>query len=233
MRFCRDGKPATQYDKGNQHVHKNGQMVEIMQLVVGLGNPGPEYTHTRHNVGFMIVDAIAARTRIRLSDDSDKSARLAKLKTLFGHNKLAVAGKGSYAGHAFALLKPLTYMNRSGNVVAHYVHALQIELHDLLVIFDDISLPLGTIRLRKKGGAGGHNGVQNIIDHLGTADFPRLRVGIGSDFTRGQQIDYVLSPFAESEQPEVENAITQAQNAVLTFLREGVDIAMNRFNRRG
>jgi PTH1 family peptidyl-tRNA hydrolase len=208
-------------------------MVEIMQLIVGLGNPGPEYAHTRHNVGFMIVDAIAARTRVRLYDDSGEPTRLSKLKTLFGHNKLAVAGKGSYAGHAFTLLKPLTYMNRSGNVVAHYVRALQLSLPDLLVIFDDISLPLGTIRLRKKGGAGGHNGVQDIIDHLGTSDFPRLRVGIGSDFAHGQQIDHVLSPFAESEQPEVEDAIKQAQDAVLTFLREGMDIAMNRFNRRG
>lgn len=203
-----------------------------MQLIVGLGNPGPKYEHTRHNVGFMIVDAIAQRTRVRLSDNGAEPTRLSKLTTLFGHNKLAIAGKGSYAGHPFTLLKPLTYMNRSGEVVARYVRALGLELHDLLVIFDDISLPVGTIRLRKKGGAGGHNGVQDIIDHLGTADFPRLRVGIGSDFARGQQVDYVLSPFDASEQSAVEDAITQAQDAVLMFLRQGIDIAMNRFNRR-
>ena len=203
-----------------------------MQLIVGLGNPGPKYEHTRHNVGFMIVDAIAQRTRVRLSDDNSETTRLAKLTSLFGHNKLAVAGKGSFAARPFTLLKPLTYMNRSGEVVARYVRALRLELHDLLVIFDDISLPLGTIRLRKKGGAGGHNGVQDIIDHLGTGDFPRLRVGIGSDFARGQQVDYVLSSFDTAEQPVVEDVIAQAQDAVLTFLREGIDIAMNRFNRR-
>lgn len=203
-----------------------------MQLIVGLGNPGPRYAHTRHNVGFMIIDAIAQRTRIQLSDASAEPTRLATLKTLFGRNERAIAAKGSYAGHPFTLLKPLTYMNRSGSVVAYYVRALQLELHDLLVIFDDISLPVGSIRLRKKGGAGGHNGVQDLIDHLDSADFPRLRVGIGSDFARGQQVDYVLSPFVASEQPAVEDAITQAQDAVLTFLREGIDIAMNRFNRR-
>jgi PTH1 family peptidyl-tRNA hydrolase len=203
-----------------------------MQLIVGLGNPGPKYQHTRHNIGFMIVDAIALRTRIRLSDDGSEPTRLSKLKALIGHNKLAVAAKGSYASHPFTLLKPLTYMNRSGDVVARYVRALRLELHDLLVIFDDISLPVGTIRLRKKGGAGGHNGVQDIIDHLGSTDFPRLRVGIGSDFARGQQVDHVLSPFEASEQPAVEEAIAQAQDAVLTFLREGIDMAMNRFNRR-
>ena len=208
-------------------------MVGNMQLIVGLGNPESRYANTRHNVGFMIADAIAERTRIRLSDDSFGSVQLSKLKALFGHNKLAIAGKGSYAGRAFTLIKPLTYMNRSGAAVTHYVRALQLERHDLLVICDDISLPLGTIRLRKKGGAGGHNGMQDIIDQLGSSDFPRLRVGIGSDFARGQQVDYVLSPYAESEKPALEDAIAQAKDAVLTFLREGLDIAMNRFNRRG
>jgi PTH1 family peptidyl-tRNA hydrolase len=208
-------------------------MVGNMQLIVGLGNPGPKYTNTRHNVGFMIVDAIAERTRIRLSDHNAGAGQLSKLKALFGHSKLAIAGKGSYAGHAFTLMKPLTHMNRSGVAIAHYVRALKLDLRDLLVIFDDISLPLGTIRLRKKGGAGGHNGMQDIIDQLGTSDFPRLRVGIGSDFARGQQVDYVLSPFVESEKPDLEDAMTQARDAVLTLLREGLDIAMNRFNRRG
>lgn len=204
-----------------------------MQFIVGLGNPGPKYANTRHNVGFMIVDAIAERTRIRLADHSVGPGHLSKLKALFGHNKLALAAKGSYAGRAFTLLKPLTHMNRSGTAVAHYMRVLQLDRRDLLVIFDDISLPLGTIRLRKKGGAGGHNGMQDIIDQLDTSDFPRLRIGIGSDFARGQQVDYVLSPFAESEKPDLEAAITQARDAVLTLIREGLDIAMNRFNRRG
>ena len=203
-----------------------------MHCIIGLGNPGPKYATTRHNVGFMIVDAIAARTRLRLSEAGVGQTRLSKLRAWFGRNALAVAGKGSYGGRAFALLKPLTYMNRSGEVVAHYVRALQLDLQDILIIFDDISLPVGTIRLRKKGGAGGHNGLQDIIDHLHTSDFARLRVGIGNDFARGQQVDYVLSPFSEAEQPLVEEAITQATDAALTFLREGINIAMNRYNRR-
>jgi PTH1 family peptidyl-tRNA hydrolase len=100
-------------------------------------------------------------------------------------------------------------------------------------MFDDISLPVGAVRLRKKGGAGGHNGVQDIIDQLGTSEFPRLRFGVGNDFDRGQQVDYVLSPFADGERETVDSAVTEAVDAVLTFIQEGMDIAMNRFNRRG
>jgi PTH1 family peptidyl-tRNA hydrolase len=113
------------------------------------------------------------------------------------------------------------------------VRELNLETQDILVIFDDISLPVGSVRLRKKGGAGGHNGVQSVIDHLGSAEFPRLRFGVGNDFERGEQVNYVLSPFAPDELGAVETAITQATDAVLSAIREGIDIAMNRYNRRG
>ena len=109
---------------------------------------------------------------------------------------------------------------------------LQLDNEEVLVIFDDVSLPIGTIRLRKKGGAGGHNGVQDVIDQLGASEFPRLRVGIGGEFERGGQVDYVLSPFAEAEHETVKMVIERATDAVLSFVRDGIDIAMNRFNRQ-
>lgn len=208
-------------------------MVVTMHLIVGLGNPGAKYQHTRHNMGFMIADATAERTRLRLSTDRAAPSKRSMWRAWLKRQALAEAGRGTYQGHAFTLIKPLTLMNRSGEAVAHYVQALDLEAQDLLVIFDDISLPVGTVRLRKQGGAGGHNGVQSIIDHLGTAAFPRLRFGIGNDFERGQQVDYVLSPFAPDEQERVAAAITQATDAVLTVIREGLDMAMNRYNRRG
>lgn len=200
-----------------------------MQLIVGLGNPGANYQHTRHNIGFMIADATAARRRLRLSTSRAGSTWTAWFK----RQDLAEAGQGTYGGQAFTLIKPLMFMNRSGEAVAHYVQALNLDVRDILVMFDDISLPVGTVRLRKKGGAGGHNGVQDIIDHLGTPEFPRLRFGVGSAFERGEQVDYVLSPFASDEQEAVDTAITQATEAVLSVVREGIDIAMNRFNRHG
>jgi peptidyl-tRNA hydrolase, PTH1 family len=208
-------------------------MVVMMQLIVGLGNPEAKYLYTRHNVGFMIADATAERTHLRLSSGRAATAKRSAWTAWLRRQDLAEFGQGTYEGHAFALIKPLTFMNRSGEAVAHYVHALNLAAQDVLVIFDDISLPVGTVRLRKKGGAGGHNGVQSIIDHLGTAEFPRLRFGVGSDFERGQQVDYVLSPFAPDEQETVDAAITQATDAVLSTIREGIDIAMNRYNRRG
>lgn len=207
-------------------------MVVKMHLIVGLGNPGPKYETTRHNIGFIIADAIAERTRLRLSTPRTTRKGLFKWISGLGHPDLARAGQSTYGGNDFTLIKPLTYMNRSGEVVAHYVRSLRLESQRVLVMFDDISLPVGTVRLRKKGGAGGHNGMQNIIDQLGTSEFPRLRFGVGNHFDRGQQVDYVLSPFAASEQDAVETGITWATDAVLTFIQEGIDIAMNQFNRR-
>jgi len=208
-------------------------MVVTMQLIVGLGNPGATYLHTRHNIGFAIADATAERTHLQLSTGHARPSKRSSWTAWWKRQALAESGQGTYAGHAFTLIKPLTFMNRSGEAVAHYMQALHLTAQDVLVIFDDISLPVGTVRLRKQGGAGGHNGVQSIIDHLGTAAFPRLRFGVGNDFERGQQIDYVLSPFAPDEQAVVETAIVQATDAVLAMVREGMETAMNRYNRRG
>lgn len=204
-------------------------MVVTMQLIVGLGNPGAKYHHTRHNIGFIIADSTADRTHVQLAT---RRATSSKWTAWLRRQDLAESAQGTCEGHPFTLIKPLTFMNRSGEAVAHYVQALNLDAQDILVIYDDISLPVGTIRLRKKGGAGGHNGMQSIIDHLDTSDFPRLRFGVGSEFERGQQVDYVLSPFAPDEQETVDAAITQATDAVLTTIREGIDIAMNQYNRR-
>jgi PTH1 family peptidyl-tRNA hydrolase len=208
-------------------------MVVTMQLIVGLGNPGAKYRHTRHNIGFVIADAVAARTRLRLTTHRAAPSGRSAWTGWFKRQDLAEVGQGTYQGHVFTVMKPLTFMNRSGEAVAHYMRALDLQTQDILVIFDDISLPVGTVRLRKKGGAGGHHGVQSIIDHLGSTEFPRLRFGVGNDFERGGQINYVLAPFAADEQATVETAVTQATDAVLTAIREGIDIAMNRYNRRG
>jgi PTH1 family peptidyl-tRNA hydrolase len=209
-------------------------IVVTMQLIVGLGNPGPKYIHTRHNIGFVIADAIAARTRLQLSEDRPTEGKRSRWTAwLRTRPALATSGQSIHGGQHFTLVKPLTFMNRSGAAVAHYVQTMQLDVQDVLVMFDDISLPVGAVRLRKKGGDGGHNGVQDIIDQLGTSEFPRLRFGVGNDFDHGQQVDYVLSPFADGERETVDSAVTEAVDAVLTCIQEGMDIAMNRFNRRG
>lgn len=207
-------------------------MVIAMLLIVGLGNPGPKYIQTRHNIGYTVADAIATHTRLHFAEDRPAPTSWLQWGARSGRQPLAMSAQGTYSGQAFTLIKPLTYMNRSGEAVAHYVRSLQLALPDVLVIFDDISLPVGAVRLRKKGGAGGHNGVQHIIDQLGSTEFPRLRFGVGQNYDRGQQVEYVLSPFAPGEQDAVETAITRATDAVLTFIRDGIDIAMNQFNRR-
>jgi len=182
-------------------------------LVVGLGNPGSEYANTRHNVGFRVADALADRLRIS-----------------FEHRHDALVGTGSHKNRSVAVAKPLTYMNRSGTAVATLCEHHDLAPDALLVVVDDLDLPVGTIRLRPKGSSGGHNGLQHIAERLDTTTFPRLRVGIGNDFRDGNQVDYVLSPFTEAQLAPVQDAIADAVEAVLTTVREDLDAAMNQFN---
>lgn len=186
------------------------------RLIIGLGNPGAEYEDTRHNVGFMVVDALAEKARI----DG------------FAHDGRADAfiAEGRVRGRSITLAKPLRYMNRSGATVKNLVRRFTLSTQDILVIVDDINLEPGKLRLRKGGSAGGHNGTQDIIDALGTDNFPRLRIGIGNDFARGRQSDYVLSPFSADEQPLIEEVIATARDAAITFVTDGITTAMNRFN---
>lgn len=188
-------------------------MPSSKRLIVGLGNPGPDYDKTRHNVGFEVVDRLADRARIELN-----------------HKYNAMIGEASLKGRPVILARPLTYMNRSGEAVERIRKAFQLDPKEILIIYDDLNLDLGRIRLRPGGSAGGHNGLQSVIDHLGTRSVPRLRLGIGNDFPRGGQSAYVLAPFAIEEQEEAEAMIEEACQSVVTYVRAGIQEAMNTHN---
>ena len=191
-------------------------MAGSKRLLIGLGNPGAAYEDTRHNVGFAVAEALAEQARAPFKHDGRADALVAE---------------GRLRGRPVILAKPLTYMNRSGITVKHLLRRFGLEPTELLIIVDDINLKLGKLRLRERGSAGGHNGVQDIIDRLGTDAFPRLRLGVGSDFDRGGQVDYVLSPFTDAEQEAMEAAVVRARDAAVTFVTDGIVTAMNRFNR--
>ena len=183
-------------------------------LIVGLGNPGLEYAETRHNVGFMVVDALVDRIRAGA----------------FEREGAADLAWGQHKGTKVGLAKPQTYMNRSGNAVGPLLEAHDLLPSELLVVVDDVHLDVGQIRLRPGGGSGGHNGLQHIEQRLGTNQYPRLRVGIGQDFESGQQADYVLSPFSAQQRDVIEDTLIDACNAALTVVREDIETAMNRYN---
>ena len=187
------------------------------RLIVGLGNPGPQYAGNRHNAGFQVVERLAEAHEIKL-DRLQFKARV---------------GVGTIEGHHVVLAKPLTFMNLSGQAVGPLVRWYKVPLESLLVVMDDLDLPLGTIRLRPSGGAGGHKGLQSIIDALGTRAFPRLRIGIGRPPPGWDPADYVLHDFTPDEQPIIAQAYEQAMAAIECWLVEGIDAAMNRFNRTG
>ena len=185
-----------------------------MKLIVGLGNPGVDYERTRHNVGWMVVEAFARKFRIAISR----------------HEKNALTGTGRVAGGSVMVAKPLTYMNLSGDAVRLLVQAYLESADDLIVVYDDIDLPLGRLRIRPSGSAGTHNGMRSIVEILGTEKFPRLRVGIGAS-DGGRLRDYVLDEFAADEQPVVDRAIERAVDALVLFARGDLKRAMNEFNR--
>lgn len=182
-------------------------------LLVGLGNPGKKHRQNRHNVGFMAIDRLASRHAITLSNVQNK----------------AVTGDGRVAGRRVILAKPQTYMNRSGDAVGPLARYYRIATENVLIIYDDIDLTAGTIRLREKGGSGGHNGMKSIIQHLGQ-DFPRLRLGIGRPQGKMPPAAYVLQDFGSDEEPLLDAMLDKAVEVVETFLEEGVDLAMSRHN---
>lgn len=187
-----------------------------MYVIVGLGNPGTEYEATRHNVGFMVIDKLAQEYGIRL----DKKSRLARW------------GEGVISGEDVILLKPLTYMNNSGLAVREILKGKDVELDHLIVIYDDLDLDPGRIRVRPDGGSGGHKGIRSIIGQLGSGDFLRVRVGIGRPPGRQDASDYVLHPFAKREREEIDFAIIKAADAVAHIIAHGIERAMNEFNRK-
>jgi PTH1 family peptidyl-tRNA hydrolase len=184
-----------------------------MKMVVGLGNPGDRYENTRHNAGFKVIDSLAEalRTDVR--------------KKKFG----ARLGTGGYAGKKLILLKPWQFMNLSGQAVVKALRFYKLSLSDLLVITDDMALEPGRIRIRAKGSAGGHNGLDDIIEKLGTSDFGRLRIGIGSS-EQEVAVGYVLDSPTETQRPVLAKAIDRARDAVLCWIEHGIDRAMNEFN---
>lgn len=184
------------------------------RLIVGLGNPGAEYAGTRHNAGFMLADALAERLGMAFE----------------GHHATALIGWARHRGYRVGLAKPTTYVNRSGAAVRHLLAEHGLDVPDVLVVVDDLNLDVGVLRLRTGGGSGGHNGLQHIAQVLGTDDYPRLRIGIGNDYPRGGQVDYVLAPFSAEQEPHVEQALEAAQQAALCFVTDGIEAAMNRYN---
>jgi len=188
-----------------------------MKLLVGLGNPGTRYKATKHNVGFWVIDGFAKQENISLNKR--------KFNTQWGQGKIDNV--------KFILAKPLTYMNLSGQSVNSLVNFFKIKLEDVLVVLDDISLKLGIIRLKHSGGFGGHRGLQSIIEYLGTEQFARLRLGIGSEEDIKSLSKYVLSPFKEKQNYAISRMmVKQARDVALCWLKRGTIFTMNRFNRR-
>jgi PTH1 family peptidyl-tRNA hydrolase len=185
-------------------------------LIVGLGNPDPEYQWTPHNLGFMAVDELANRAAIRVERPEGK----------------ALVGRGKLAGEEILLAKPQTYMNLSGISVRELLAKYKLDITDLLVMWDEVQLPLGTIRIHPDGSSGSHNGAQSVINALGTQEFARLRLGCGPDHPLNSRREHVLRPMRKVELEAAAEMIDEAGNAVETILQEGIDAAMNKFNRR-
>ncbi len=186
-----------------------------MKLVVGLGNPGSEYRETRHNVGFLVIDELTNRWRV--SDEWREKFEALQIKTTMGDEPVIVA-------------KPLTFMNLSGQAIAGLAGFYKIDPPDVFVVTDDVALPLGRLRARREGGAGGHNGLKSVIQHLGTQAFPRMRVGVGRGDGRRDLADHVLGRFEADERDIVSAAVLRAADATETFLRDGIERAMSLFN---
>lgn len=183
-------------------------------LIVGLGNPGAEYAETRHNIGYMVLDAFAKASNI-----------------VFDDRRYGYVAESSLKGRKLFLLKPTTFMNLSGNAVRYWLNKENIDECRLLVIVDDLSLPLGTLRLKASGSAGSHNGLGHIQQLIGQ-QYARLRIGIGNDFPRGSQVDYVLGNFSMEERETLNPTFETAVEIIKSFVLAGVNITMNQYNKR-
>ena len=184
-------------------------------LIIGLGNPGEKYENSRHNIGFKVLDKIASLSNISFS--TDKLADVALLK---------------HKGRHLVLLKPNTFMNLSGKAVNYWMQKEKVSVDNILVVSDDIDLPFSTIRLRAKGSDGGHNGLKNIIEVLESTSFPRMRFGIGSEFSKGRQSDYVLGNWSDEETNLLDEKMESSVKIILSFTTIGINQTMNDFNRR-
>jgi PTH1 family peptidyl-tRNA hydrolase len=189
-------------------------IIPMKYLVAGLGNIGAEYELTRHNIGFLILDQLADQQKV-----------------IFTTDRLAEKAEFKFKGRSIHLIKPTTYMNLSGKAIAYWLQDLKIPKENLLVLVDDLALPFGSLRLRTKGSSAGHNGLKNIEQLLGGQDYSRLRFGIGNDFGKGQQVDFVLSNFDKTEFEKLPEVINKANEMVLSFCTIGPERTMNVFNK--
>ena len=187
-----------------------------MKLIAGLGNPGAEYAHTKHNVGFMLVDALAEELGI--------DAWREKFN--------ALVAEGRIGAEKVLLVKPLTYMNESGRALAPLLDWYKLAPEELIVVHDDMDIAVGTIRLRRKGSAGGHNGIKSLLAHIGSQEFSRVRIGIGRPLPGWTVVRHVLAPFSAEDGPKVHEAIAYLLPAVECIVTDGIDMAMNRYNPR-
>lgn len=187
-----------------------------MVIIAGLGNPTKEYSGTRHNIGFEVIDRLADDCRIDVSMKKHK----------------AICGKGYIGGQKVILCKPQTYMNLSGESIRELADYYKVAPEDIIIIFDDISLEPGQLRIRAKGSAGGHNGIKSIIAHLGTQEFPRVKVGVGEKPKGWDLADYVLSRFGGEDRKVMDEAVKEASSAVMMMITDGVDVAMNKYNAK-
>ena len=185
-----------------------------MKIIAGLGNPGAEYAHTKHNVGFMLVDALAERL----------NAPAWKEDFFSSVTEVRIGGEKVF------LVKPLTYMNNSGEAIGPMLSYYKMETDDLTVVHDDMDIPAGMVRIRKKGSSGGHNGIKSVIAHVGGEDFARVRIGIGRPPAGWTVINHVLAPFSSEDVPKIREAINYLLPAVECIVTDGVDLAMNRYN---
>ncbi len=191
-------------------------------LIAGLGNIGSEYEFTRHNVGFEVANALA-KSLVKSGESTER---------LFSIDKHATIHQTKYKGHQIIIIKPTTYMNLSGKAVNFWLSVEKIPIENLLVITDDLALPFGTLRLKKKGSDGGHNGLADIALSLNTTDYNRLRFGVGSDFSKGKQVDYVLGKWNAEEQKTLQERIERSIEIVKSFIGIGVDRTMSEFNNK-
>ena len=200
------------YKKNNKTIEEKEKKMKY--LVVGLGNIGSEYEFTRHKIGFMIIDHIAKGLTVSFED-----------------RRYGYVGKCRVKNAEMILLKPTTYMNLSGNAVRYWLQKENIPIERLIVVCDDISLPLGKIRIRPQGSDGGHNGLKHIASVIGSQQYVRLKFGVGNNFSKGNQIEYVLGKFDENELTAISSRLEIAADAVKTFCLSGVTIAMNQYNK--
>lgn len=180
---------------------------------MGLGNIGDEYADTRHNIGFKVLDTLAEVSN-----------------TVFSTNRYGDTATLRHRGQELLLLKPSTYMNLSGKAVRYWAQTENIPSERIFVVVDDLALPFGTLRIRKKGSDGGHNGLKNINELLGTTEYPRMRFGIGNEFTRGAQVNYVLGTWSDEEHKQLPERLKMADDAILSFVTAGIELTMTGFN---